>query len=648
MATKKSALNIKTKLLLLAVTSGLIFVICYFVQTHSLSTIKQLQYADTLNAEVYTDILMLRRNEKDFMARKDLKYQTKLDKNFNLMVEKSNELRETLDKNGLDTSGMIRFQESAQKYKNSFNNIVAIQKKIGLTEKDGLHGSLRDSVQQAEQQIKSLGDYKLLSDILMLRRNEKDFLQRLNMKYLDKFGKNLDIMKQHLMHAEIGESEKGEIAGYMEAYKKDFINLVNTYKEKGLTPKEGKHGEMRDSAHNLENVLKSIEGDIHHAIEKKSSNAEKLALGVFIFFSLLIIAFILLLSSQILGSLHKILSLAKDLAEGDSNLSKRLEIETRDEIGMTGYYFDSFLNIIGNIISQTMGVAKKTALEAEGMLNSVRQISGSMTSQADRASQVATSSEELSQTVIDIAKNASDISTTMEGATNIANEGQSIVNQSVEEVRTIATTVRDSADLISGLGERSKQIGEIVNVINDIADQTNLLALNAAIEAARAGEQGRGFAVVADEVRKLAERTAGATSEISDMIRAIQGEVDKAVAAMNNATDRVETGVDLSSQAGDALSKIVDSIGELNALIQQIATSTEEMSTVTGQISEDISNVAEVSRESYSEMEQLSASASNLSDMSHNVSSMLGQFQCEDEACRGEFAEESNNLLPLS
>jgi methyl-accepting chemotaxis protein len=233
----------------------------------------------------------------------------------------------------------------------------------------------------------------------------------------------------------------------------------------------------------------------------------------------------------------------------------------------------------------------------------------------------------MSKTVVDIAKNASSMANSATGTTKIAREGESIVSRSVEEVKAIADTVNESSRLMASLGERSKQIGDIIDVIKDIADQTNLLALNAAIEAARAGEQGRGFAVVADEVRKLAERTSQATTEIGSMIGAIQHEVEKAVRNMSDGTKQVAVGVEFAAKAGDALHNIVSSVQGLQAIVQQIASATEEMSSTSEQISSDIETIASVSRETSSSSEQIARSASDLAELSSTLQRLVGRFK---------------------
>ncbi|MFZ4858215.1 MAG: methyl-accepting chemotaxis protein [Desulfuromonadaceae bacterium] len=211
----------------------------------------------------------------------------------------------------------------------------------------------------------------------------------------------------------------------------------------------------------------------------------------------------------------------------------------------------------------------------------------------ERIHQIATAMEEMSMTVNEVAGNTNNASDSAAQVSVNAYEGQKVVNQAVQEMQKVAEVIRSSAIIVGNLGATSEKIGEFVNVINEIADQTNLLALNAAIEAARAGEQGRGFAVVADEVRRLAERTTLSTKQISTMVTEIQKGTQLAVESIERGKNEAEKGEALSHNAENSLNSIVQSIDEIKNMIAQIATASEEQAATATVIA---SNLEEISR----------------------------------------------------
>ncbi len=331
------------------------------------------------------------------------------------------------------------------------------------------------------------------------------------------------------------------------------------------------------------------------------------------------------LTRSIIIPLREGLRVADRLANGDLNVV--VTSESRDEVGQ-------LLTSMKNMVEKWRGVVGQVASTAAGLSSAATELSASADQmskgssvQAERAAVVAISSEEMSRTVLDVARNAGSISESAGKTATTARDGGSVVNRAVDEVKEIALTVNDSAGFVKSLGDRSKQIGEIVGVINDIADQTNLLALNAAIEAARAGEQGRGFAVVADEVRKLAERTASSTSEIGTMIKGIQDEVGRAVEVMARATAKVDQGVRYSEEAGGALGVIVKSVDDLQLMVQQIASATEEMSATSDQISKDVEQIASISKETSMSSEQTAVASGDLANLSVTLENIVRGFR---------------------
>ncbi len=313
------------------------------------------------------------------------------------------------------------------------------------------------------------------------------------------------------------------------------------------------------------------------------------------------------------------------VAQGD--LSVDIKAQSKDELGMISQSVHEAIVSIKKLIAESKTIASSLASSSEQLSATTEEISRNLKSQTERASQIASAAEEMSQTVVDIAKNASNIAEVSVTTANVAKEGRDMTMNTANEIKVIEGAINKLSEVINILGDRSRQIGEIVTVIKDIADQTNLLALNAAIEAARAGEQGRGFAVVADEVRKLAERTAKATDEIAEMIRGIQSEVDVAEGSMEDATKKVASGVELSNKSAEILGQIFSKAQELQGMIQQIASATEEMSSVTDHITQDIGSIAEGSKEISLAVDQSAQTASDIARLGSELNTAIGRFK---------------------
>jgi len=257
----------------------------------------------------------------------------------------------------------------------------------------------------------------------------------------------------------------------------------------------------------------------------------------------------------------------KDVAQGEGDLTRRLEAVSNDEVGELAKWFNTFVDKMYSIIAELADDTHRLATASEEISTSSQQQAHGAQTQEEQIQEVARAMQEMSESVHDVSQNSNAAATTSAKAAETAREGGRVIEDALRQMGAIAESVAEASRRVQDLGARSGQIGEIVGVIDSIADQTNLLALNAAIEAARAGEQGRGFAVVADEVRKLAERTSAATKEISTMIGSIQAETKNAVAAIQAGTTLVEAGVSSTNAAGRSLKGIIEASEDVGNLI---------------------------------------------------------------------------------
>ena len=320
-----------------------------------------------------------------------------------------------------------------------------------------------------------------------------------------------------------------------------------------------------------------------------------------------------------------LVSLMGDIANGD--LTQKIDVTSEDEIGELSENANKMVEDINNALSQVLATTKMVASSANELSKDSAQIVGGAKSQSDKSTNVATAMEEMSATVTEIAKNSGEAANASKEARDMAVKGGDVVKKTLDGMGRIASSVERSANTIKVLEKSSAQIGEIVKVIDDIADQTNLLALNAAIEAARAGEQGRGFAVVADEVRKLAEKTSKATKEIADMIKGIQVDTKNAVSAMDEGTKEGKAGVSLAIEAGAALDKIVETVKRVSDMIAQIATAAEEQSATTEEITRNIGSIAEVSKDTMTKAEASSSVTEEMKKLAEELESLVNRFK---------------------
>jgi len=265
--------------------------------------------------------------------------------------------------------------------------------------------------------------------------------------------------------------------------------------------------------------------------------------------------------------------------------------------------------------------------------------------QSQQTIEVSGAVDDMTKTILKTTKNSASAAEAAKNSGIIAKEGGKVVNETIQGMNRVAEVVKKSAETVHALGKNSEQIGEIIQVIEDIADQTNLLALNAAIEAARAGEQGRGFAVVADEVRKLAERTTKATKEITAMINQIQKDTEGAVKSMNEGTVEVEKGKELANRAGRSLDQIIKETEDVLDKSAQVAAASEEQGATAEQIGKNIEAINTVANESATGIQHIAGAAEKLNKLTSNLESLISMFKLSDSKGQSNYSVRQNGKL---
>ena len=315
------------------------------------------------------------------------------------------------------------------------------------------------------------------------------------------------------------------------------------------------------------------------------------------------------------------------MSEGECDLTGRLRVKTKDEIGRLAHSFNGFLCKTNDSISSVIVDIHKVADSSEQLTSVTDSMACGVSEQMDKSTHIVVAMEEMAKTVASIMENSRLAAQQARNSADEARNGGEIIHRAVNDLKRFQISNSELVDKMVALGQRSSVIGTIVTTIDDIADQTNLLALNAAIEAARAGEHGRGFAVVADEVRKLSERTRLATQEIGSLIGGIQQELNDSVQDMGKSTQQVQQCTQSTEVAGENLDRIIEQTERSADMIAQIATAATEQSATTDEINNSIALIGIISQKSSQQAQEAAQSCESLSQFAFSLNSTVSRFK---------------------
>lgn len=344
-------------------------------------------------------------------------------------------------------------------------------------------------------------------------------------------------------------------------------------------------------------------------------------------FALGIVGISLLLGRVVVKPLQAMQRRLEDIAQGEGDLTAQLEQRGDDELGRTAHWFNVFVSKLQRTIVDVKKATDKVTATAQSMATVADDASRAVTEQQSQTDQVATAINEMSATAHEVARNASEAAGATSKADHEASEGKAVVNQAVSAIDALAGEVEKSADVIHQLDTDSDAIGAVLDVIGKIAEQTNLLALNAAIEAARAGEQGRGFAVVADEVRTLAQRTRESTAEIQGMIERLQSTAKNAVHVMGQSRETAQSAVTQAAKAGESLASITDLVTRVNDMNTLIASAAEEQSAVAEELNRNVATISQATERSAEDTRHTAVSSAELIAVAGQLKALVDQFK---------------------
>lgn len=586
-------MSIKQKLYSLGAIAVIGVLVMLATTTHFSQTTETLNQAINLVDKLEIRLLNLRRNEKDFLLRSDVKYLETFKKNSTLFLDLEQQLSLILLDRDLPSSSQLR--QDLLAYKQGFEKLVQAYSLYGLNEKSGLLATYL----QALETIKPNADDALLLELMAFDQS-----------------------------VQVGELQNSTVTNRFPALAQAAQQLVDQKKVIGLKYNQGLLGEVRNLSHNVEQQFVTFSEVLNKEITSIEQELNYVKQGLSALVIVLILGFILQIARSINVQVSKLLSVMQ-MISNSNNISLRVELSGRNELVSIATYFNVLLDKFETLIAGSQTKSHQLSSSTSSMHNELEDVIEQFHVQADHTTTMATAVQEMVSTISEISESTSIAVEGVHKAAHNAQKGRSVVESTVKNVDELSRILEKSQTSITSLNKNVEQIGGAVNIIQGIAEQTNLLALNAAIEAARAGEQGRGFAVVADEVRALASRTHQSTEEITNVVSAIQSQMSTVVSDIAQCNTQGHTTLAASEALDESLRQIISDMEMIQSNSERIASAIEEQGIVMNQVSESITELNSISDNNMHSAKQCLIEVDIVSKQANDMDNAVAEFQTQ-------------------
>ncbi|MCE3220880.1 methyl-accepting chemotaxis protein [Vibrio diabolicus] len=585
-------MTIRQKLYFLGVIAILGIVALLGTSSHFANKSNELNHAIKLVGDLEIRLLNLRRNEKDFLLRSNDKYLNKFDANVDKFLNTEKELASILTSNELPSSQ--RFKQDLLAYQKGFQNLVSAYQRYGLDAKSGLLSGYEQALLEAKQR--------------------SDHQQLLALVRFDSAIKSGQFNSDLIVGLYAPELIK---TGKLVAAQKQVV---------GVAYDQGLLGETRALSHAVEEQFETFSTALSSAAAKRDEQMSTIKQVITALILGVIFALIWQISRSINTRVNSLLGTIRSISE-TNNMGLRSDLKGKDELFDISHHLNDLLDKLEQLISGTQEKSAQLTASTDNMHRELEGVMEQFHTQTDHTASMATAVQQMVATIGEISESTSVAVEGVHQAANNAEQGRSVVETTVTNIGQLTSILSNSQQSIGSLNQHVDKIGGAVNIIQEIAEQTNLLALNAAIEAARAGEQGRGFAVVADEVRALASRTHQSTEEITRVVVDIQAQMSTVVADIDQCNDQGQQTLNASEKLDSSLQQIITDMHAIQGNSERIASAIEEQGIVMNQVSGSITELNAISENNMQSAQECLHEVNSVSAQAHDMDEAVAQFK---------------------